>query len=369
MAPDRDGRTWEEQGFRNLTGFAWYRRRIVLERPAAAPNHALELDLGLPFVDDLAEVYWNGRLIGRWGNLPPHPVWFGESELGVAQLSARATFSMPLGAARSGVLAIRVWKAPFVFFAAEYEGGLVRTPILGTPPALDALASTLWFRWLLSNLFTLAVALLAGIASLFAFFGWLRDRSRSLLFWMALYILHPLLLLPYLTIPGVLSFRQGYGTIALVICLEDVTLWFLLVYLLELTDNRRLVLWTRWLAAGSILFTGLDSGLQAFHWWEWPGHRFLTLDIAFTIPPLLMEAYPLVLIAFAVRRRLDRALWFLAITAALADFLQGLGNWFSAGLHWTHWDFAAWFWAPLVTVAGNDLSPITILNTHCWWPW
>ncbi|HUB19713.1 MAG TPA: PP2C family protein-serine/threonine phosphatase [Acidobacteriaceae bacterium] len=357
------GRTWEEQGFRNLTGFAWYRRSIVLGRTTEQPDQTLQLNLGLPYVQDSAEVYWNGRLIGRWGGLPPHPVWFGEAELGVAQLSARATFSMPLGAARSGVLAIRVWKAPYVFFATEAEGGLVRTPVLGTPAAIDAFASSLWFHWLIGNLFPLAVALLAGIASLLAFLGWLRDRRRRLLFWMALYILHPLLLLPYLTLPGVLSFRELYGTIAMVVCLEDVSLWFLLLYLLELTGNRRLVLSTRWLAAACILFNGLDSALQAFRWWEWPGHRFLTLDIAFTIPPLLMEAYPLVLIAFALRRHLDRSLWFLAITAALADFLQGFGIWATAGLRWTHWDFSALFWNPLVTVAGNELSPITIVNT------
>ncbi|MGC2635570.1 MAG: PP2C family protein-serine/threonine phosphatase [Acidobacteriaceae bacterium] len=357
------GRTWEEQGFRNLTGFAWYRRRIVLHSLPAQPNQAPQLAVNLQFVENSAEVYWNGRLIGRWGSLPPHPVWFDPAEPGLAQLNARVPFAMPLGPARSGVLAIRVWKAPYILFATENEGGLVRTPILGTPAALDSLASALWFRWLVGNLFPLAVALLAGVTSLFAFLAWLRDRSHRLLFWMALYILHPLLLLPYLTIPGVLSFRQNYGTIALVICLEDVSLWFLLLYLLQLTKDRRLVLWTRWLALACLLFNGLDSALQAFHWWTWPGHRFLTLDIVFTIPALLLEAYPLILIALAVRRRLDRKLWFLAVAAALADCFQGLGNWVTAGLRWTHWDFSAWFFAPLITVAGNGLGPVTILNT------
>jgi serine phosphatase RsbU (regulator of sigma subunit) len=47
----------------------------------------------------------------------------------------------------------------------------------------------------------------------------------------------------------------------------------------------------------------------------------------------------------------------------MADFLQGLGNWTSAGLRWTHWDFSVWFYTPLVTVAGNGLNSVTILNT------
>ena len=357
------GRTWEEQGFRNLTGFAWYRRRIVLTPSGDEPAEALPLAIRLPYVENSAEVYWNGRLIGSWGSVPPHPVWFDQSLPGVALLSMRAPFSLPMGPARSGVLAIRVWKAPYIFFAVENEGGLVRTPILGTPAALDALASTLWFHWLVGNLFPMAVALLAGVASLFALLGWLRDRRQWLLLWMAIYIVHPLMLLPYMTIPGLLSFRQSYGTVALVIGIEDVSLWFLLLYLLRLNDSRRVVLWTRWLAGVCMVFNGLDSALQAFHWWTWPGHRFLSRDMGFTITPLLLEAYPLVLIALAVRRRLDRTLWFLAVTAAMADFFQGLGNWTTAGLRWTHWDFSAWFSTPMATVAGSGLTPVTILNT------
>lgn len=64
-APDLDdsawprietGRPWEGQGFHNLTGFAWYRRRIVLATAPGANPH-WQLGLALPAVEDAAEVY------------------------------------------------------------------------------------------------------------------------------------------------------------------------------------------------------------------------------------------------------------------------------------------------------------------------
>jgi hypothetical protein len=73
-APIRTGLTREEQGYRNYTGFAWYRRQIVL---ATSTNSDWQLALLLPNLEDAAEVYWNGRRLGSFGKVPPHPVWYG----------------------------------------------------------------------------------------------------------------------------------------------------------------------------------------------------------------------------------------------------------------------------------------------------
>jgi hypothetical protein len=35
-----------------------------------------DLGLLLPPIDDAYEVYWNGSLTGKGGELPPHPVWY-----------------------------------------------------------------------------------------------------------------------------------------------------------------------------------------------------------------------------------------------------------------------------------------------------
>ena len=53
------GKTSEQQGFRDLTGFAWYRRRVELDGKAGGD---WKLALYLPVVQNAAEVYWNGRL-------------------------------------------------------------------------------------------------------------------------------------------------------------------------------------------------------------------------------------------------------------------------------------------------------------------
>ncbi|MGD0145062.1 MAG: hypothetical protein ABSC92_18060, partial [Rhizomicrobium sp.] len=71
------GKTWEEQGYRNLTGFAWYRRHIVLA-PGTPAGSSLALYLHSTFdpaCDSVCEVYWNGRLVGGIGKVPPDPVW------------------------------------------------------------------------------------------------------------------------------------------------------------------------------------------------------------------------------------------------------------------------------------------------------
>ena len=70
-------KTWEEQGFRNYTGYAWYRQRIVLDSQLASQtDEPWKLVLYVPAVQNAAEVYWNGQLIGSYGKLPPDPVWY-----------------------------------------------------------------------------------------------------------------------------------------------------------------------------------------------------------------------------------------------------------------------------------------------------
>lgn len=59
---------WENQGYDDYNGFAWYRKHFRLgEVPA---NAKLILQLGN--IDDADEVYLNGKLIGRSGKFPPN---------------------------------------------------------------------------------------------------------------------------------------------------------------------------------------------------------------------------------------------------------------------------------------------------------
>ena len=67
ILPDRP---WGAQRHYAYTGFAWYRLYL---RITPAPDVKSDFQLLLPALQDVCEVYWNGRLVGRYGKLPPHP--------------------------------------------------------------------------------------------------------------------------------------------------------------------------------------------------------------------------------------------------------------------------------------------------------
>lgn len=179
MDAHQTGRTWEEQGFRNYTGYAWYRQRIVVD-PQLNPriHRNWKLVLYLPAVQNAAEVYWNGRLIGSYGKLPPDPVWYDAVwPLGVAIMCpAGGRGQFVLGRPESGVLAIRVWTAPYVFFSSPNVGGLTATPELGSAEAIRDHVGRQSSEWLEGSLYTLALALVSGIVAVLALLAWLRDR-------------------------------------------------------------------------------------------------------------------------------------------------------------------------------------------------
>ncbi|WP_439181494.1 beta galactosidase jelly roll domain-containing protein [Carboxylicivirga taeanensis] len=58
---------WESQGFEGYNGYAWYRKMIRID---IIPDHDLILRLGI--IDDIDEVYINGRFVGRSGSFPPN---------------------------------------------------------------------------------------------------------------------------------------------------------------------------------------------------------------------------------------------------------------------------------------------------------
>lgn len=60
-------RSWENNGFVDYDGYAWYRKSFQLN--SSNPNTQLFLTLG--YIDDVDEVYLNGVLIGATGVFPP----------------------------------------------------------------------------------------------------------------------------------------------------------------------------------------------------------------------------------------------------------------------------------------------------------
>jgi sialate O-acetylesterase len=58
---------WEDQGFYGYDGYAWYRTTFLFAKDMR--NKDLYLNLG--YIDDVDEVFVNGRLIGFSGTFPP----------------------------------------------------------------------------------------------------------------------------------------------------------------------------------------------------------------------------------------------------------------------------------------------------------
>jgi hypothetical protein len=325
------GVPWEDQGHYGYAGFAWYRRHLVL--PAGEINDA-QLALYVPGIDSAYEVYWNGVRVGGNGKLPPHPQWYvvfsGSQELSDTQIPE----AIRLGAPQSGVLAIRVWKAPIVFFSFPFEGGLVTMARVGTAEAVTALKEADRYDWLRASQFTIAVTLLTTVAGILAALLWLRNRRRTMLLWLAIVLFYPLERFCLTGVPGLATFRVGYGLIGPSIGLYGAALWFLLLDLLGLDQNRQLVRWTRILAVIEVGMDLTDGFLQLFDWSKGHAFFFLICDVVLTVPPVVLELWSIVLLLFAFRKRLDAARWMLAITALLSAGrrrYRTLPGWATAG--------------------------------------
>lgn len=93
-------KSWGRQGYADVFGLAWYRRRVVLTGRGDAP-----IGLALGKIDSAYEVYAGGQLIGSAGRLPPAPVMeYDRHHVFVVPESVRA-------ADGSVTIALRVWRA------------------------------------------------------------------------------------------------------------------------------------------------------------------------------------------------------------------------------------------------------------------
>ncbi len=353
--PIRVGRSWEEQGHAGYKGFAWYRQRLLLKpEPSSGSARDWNLGLYLSHVDSACEVYWNGVKVGSFGKLPPHPAWqgFGGSN-GVA---------MDLGPAQSGVLAIRVWKAPYVYLSSPNEGGIVSVPRVGSVEAMRGLQIEARYRTLKRNQFSRSVAQISAIVGLMALLFWWRNRRQRMLLWLSLAMVSPGAMYLISSIPDWLTFRQSYGLIGPLVAINDLAIWFLLIALLGLEDRPRLVRWTWILGLTALGLDLVDSISQLFDWTAWPDHLFLHIDVASTLPAIIIELWGLVLVISALRKRLDSARWLLVIVVLFNDLLRAVLDIGGLGERWTHFTAAEILEFPLLTIDGSPLNAQTIGN-------
>ncbi|GAB7087283.1 hypothetical protein JCM15579A_13870 [Marinifilum fragile] len=59
--------SWEQNGFQNYNGYAWYRKSFTI----MAPKSAQYVYLNMGYIDDADQVYVNGKLVGASGQMGP----------------------------------------------------------------------------------------------------------------------------------------------------------------------------------------------------------------------------------------------------------------------------------------------------------
>jgi serine phosphatase RsbU (regulator of sigma subunit) len=349
-------RPWGAQGHPSHSGFAWYRKHLNLTPASGATP---DLALLIPSIDDAYEVYWNGRLVGRFGTVPPHPVYFFQPP--------EQTFG--LGRARDGVLALRVWKGPLDSYDQAEIGGFEATPLIGGAEAIAGVKAQDDYSWMRGNQFRFALWSLYSLVAMLGFIIWRRSRGQRELLAVAIYcgasasvnVDSLRLLLPYTRIIAWEVLWFG---------LENVGLWYLLLYFFNLDESpqggaSRVARLTRALVVVHLTVSGLDSILALC--WNDPfcASWVQTADGILTAIFILMFPYSLVLVGLGIlgpgrKGQLDASRWLLAAAAMLDGVLQNAITAFDQGTRFTHWHIVEKLRAPLFIVRGNSLPPRTL---------
>jgi len=106
--------SWEDQGFRDYDGYAWYRKKFTLPKDFETKDMVLLMGR----IDDMDQVYINGTLVGSTGNIERR--WAHNNECDVSR-----TYFINDGILRSGAtntIAVRVYDQ-------EGRGGIYDGPI------------------------------------------------------------------------------------------------------------------------------------------------------------------------------------------------------------------------------------------------
>jgi diguanylate cyclase len=345
---------WGQQGHANLTGFAWYRCFITL---TPAPGVPQQFSLLVPRAHDSYEIYWNGSLIGRNGKLPPRPLWY----------ISQPVQTYPLGHAdpgqiQRGVLAVRVWKAPLLSDDSGERGGFDAAPLIGSLEAVATAKAAYGFQWLRSQQLYFGANLLCAVIALLSLLLWLRARTRWVLFWTTGFVIaNPFILLLLKAHMG-WPYSLAMAITQPILAIQDVSLWFLLLRLLLLHEQRTISRLTRILACLCIANGAFDGVLVAISWNPQWTSIVQVSDALSTSLTLLLEAFPLVLVSFGFLRRKQLAFapWLVASLAFLDEMMNVFGYLIKQGRQFTGWSIAAQIDSPLFSIEGSGITLSTL---------
>ena len=346
ILPDRP---WGAQSHYAYSGFAWYRLYL---RITPAPDVKTDFQLLLPALQDACEVYWNGRLVGRYGKLPPHP--------STPAVYVPAAFTLP--DFRSGTLAIRVWSGPLGSSAAGDGGGIAATPLVGDSKSIAAYIGTWNYNFLRSTLYINSRNILYFLVALAAFVLWLRRRNETLLLWFSIFAICPAIWTSIYTMRLPVSGQFSQFMLQPLWVLRNVALWFLLIEMLHLRNRRGLVRWAKILAAVSLTGSFLDGCLTyaPTNWISPQTSAWIDGILTVIIEPC--ELYLLVLVAYGFRQKLDSARWVLALSASLSQLLAVIVATALQGQRFTHWTLSQHLSSPLFHLGPAYFNADTLLD-------
>ena len=345
-------RPWGLQGHPGYSGFAWYRRHLVFR---FAADGASNLSLLLPDLEEAYEVYWNGTLIGHCGRMAPFPVWDNRQQPHI--------FPLPPG--DSAVLALRVWRAPPL--SDEDPGlraGFMTAPLVGTPKAVADAKGALDFKWLNGHQFLFTENLLYALVALLSGLAWLRHRDQRVLFWMMIFTVMPPVLVLLLDARLPVPYALAMGLAQPITCIRNISLWFLLLWLLDLRTDRVLswlAVLLGWLSLGVNAIDGIFCALVGFP-------RLVGLaqtgDGVATVLDGVIALFPLLLAGAALRRgkRLDRSNLLVALSAFLMEMVIVIADACEEGSRFTHWHVEDFIDGPLMVVGGSTISLTNVLE-------
>ena len=315
---------WGTQGHPAYTGFAWYRRHIELI-PAAGQSGNFSLYIGA--AQDAYEIYWNGKLIGQYGSLPPHATWFYQD----------FPQSFQLNGAKSGVLAVRVWERPLNAFDGADRGGIY-LPQVGDPDTIALQQGAAEWGIIRGDLFDYGLVLLRIFIAFLCLVLWYRNRAEHLFTWVAIYTAAPVaidIINRLFRIPLPWTVARALNQPIYVLYL--ISMWFMLVRLLRLHDNRLLVQWTRvlgWVAMG----VGFADGVLSLFW----AHAGPAMQVANGVLAtliVLFQFYPFVVIGIGMRQKQDPSRWVVAVGALLLQLIYLIEAGSALFRRYTHWSF------------------------------
>ncbi|MGB6783699.1 MAG: SpoIIE family protein phosphatase [Terracidiphilus sp.] len=164
---------WTTRGHPGYWGYAWYRIDV-----AAAAEPGEKLAVMADGVDDGYQVFAQGKLLGSNGQ-------FRAGKYPVVYFPQPQIFVLPPSAARTQVLAFRVWMGPVRLSHHPFTGGFHYAPLLGESGAIAEQTHIAWlelvrhyaFSGILSGVFLLLTILAASLI--------LFDRSDRVYLWVA----------------------------------------------------------------------------------------------------------------------------------------------------------------------------------------